>query len=272
MNFLARNTLLRNSIVLLIGSSLSRLVPQQVDGSSAKPMAGVEHAHLQRTRNLDGTLYHVQGIDLDQNYIWITSVDPASQRGYLHQFNRATATLERQIEVTDGPRFHPGGISIQGNSIWVPVAEYRPHSSAVLEEVDKRTLTIQRKISVDDHLGCVAATGNELIAGNWGSRQFYVFDYDGKKIRTIDNRSPNQYQDIKFVRGQLVASGTLSKTSGSIDWYEWPSMKLLRSLQSSVTDRGRPLTAEGMTLIGDDLYLLPEDGPSRLFHFVLTNP
>jgi hypothetical protein len=36
-----------------------------------------------------------------------------------------------------------------------------------------------------------------------------------------------------------------------------------------VTDKGRVYTAEAMALEGNDLYLLPEDGPSRLFHFVL---
>jgi hypothetical protein len=108
-----------------------------------------------------------------------------------------------------------------------------------------------------------------LIAGNWSSRKLYVFDRDGKQTRVIDNASPNQYQDIKFVDGMLVASGNLTKTTGAIDWYAWPSMKLVRSVQAGVTDEGRVYTAEAMALEGKDLYLLPEDGPSRLFHFVL---
>jgi len=261
----------RTKLFLTASLCCASILPAQqtksVDGAA---VSGVENARLAEVRDLQGTLYHVQGVALDREHIWITSVDIANRKGYLHQFNRATAKLERQVEVTDGARFHPGGLSVAGDSIWVPVAEYKPHSSAVLMELDKHTLAVKRKISVADHLGCVAVTGDGLIAGNWGSRQFYVFDRQGKQLRVIDNASPNQYQDIKFVEGKLVASGNLTHSSGAIDWYAWPSMKLVRSVRSGATDRGKPYTGEAMALEGDDLYLVPEDGPSRLFHFVLA--
>jgi len=238
--------------------------------AAAPAVSGVEGARLADVHVLEGTLYHVQGIALDKDYVWVTSVDAANKRGYVHQFVRATYRFERRVNVSDGALFHPGGISVTGNSIWVPVAEYRPNSSAVLLELDKQTLEVKRRILVKDHLGCVAVMPDGgLIAGNWGSRRFYVFDRKGKQTRVIDNPSPNQYQDIKFVDGMLVASGNLTKTTGAIDWYAWPSMKLIRSVQAGVTDKGRLYTAEAMALEGNDLYLLPEDGPSRLFHFVL---
>ncbi len=237
--------------------------------ATAPAVTGVEGARLADVHVMEGTLYHVQGIALDREHIWVTSVDAEKKRGYVHQFNRATYKFERQVDVTEGALFHPGGLSVSGDSIWVPVAEYRPNSSAVLLELDKKTLKVKRKISVADHLGCVAVMPDGLVAGNWSSRRFYVFDREGKQVRVIDNASPNQYQDIKFVDGMLVGSGNLTKTTGAIDWYAWPSMKLVRSLQSGVTDKGRLYTAEAMALEGRDLYLLPEDGPSRLFHFVL---
>ena len=236
---------------------------------AAPVVTGVEGARLADVHVLEGTLYHVQGIALDREHIWVTSVDAEKKRGYVHQFNRATYKFERQVDVTDGVLFHPGGLSVSGDSIWVPVAEYRPNSSAVLLELDKNTLKMKRKISVADHLGCVAVTPDGLVAGNWSSRKFYVFDHEGKQTKVIDNASPNQYQDIKFVDGMLVGSGNLTKTTGAIDWYAWPSMKLVRSVQSGVTDKGRLYTAEAMALEGKDLYLLPEDGPSRLFEFRL---
>jgi hypothetical protein len=235
----------------------------------APVVTGVEGARLVDVHVMEGTLYHVQGIALDREHIWVTSVDAEKNRGYVHQFNRATHRFERQVDVTDGVLFHPGGLSVSGDSIWVPVAEYRPASSAVLLELDKNTLKVKRKISVADHLGCVAVMPDGLVAGNWSSRRFYVFDREGKQVRVIENASPNQYQDIKFVDGMLVGSGNLTKTTGAIDWYAWPSMKLVRSVQAGVTDKGRVYTAEAMALEGNNLYLLPEDGPSRLFHFVL---
>ncbi len=248
------------------------LLSQQANIPVATVVTGIEQARLADVRSLDGTLYHVQGVDLDRDHIWITSVDTANRKGYLHQFSRTTAKFERQVELSDGLRFHPGGLSVEGDSIWVPVAEYKPHSSAVLVELDKHTLAIKQKIAVADHVGCVAVTPDGLIAGNWGSRQFYVLDRQGRQLRVIDNASPNQYQDIKFVDGRLVASGNLTRTTGAIDWYDWPSMKMVRSVRSGVSDRGRLYTAEAMALKGSDLYLVPEDGPSRIFHFVLAKP
>jgi hypothetical protein len=237
----------------------------------ALAVTGIENATLKETRNLDGTLHHVQGLDLDRDHLWVTSVAANDQKGYLDQFNRTTAKFERRIDVTDGPRFHPGGFSIHGDSIWVPVAEYKPHTSAVLEEIDKRTLAIKRKIPIADHIGCLAVTDRNLIAGNWDTRQLYVLDFSGKQLRIVDNPGTNHYQDMKFVNGMLVASGVFNHTGGAIDWFAWPSMKLIRRLRSGVTDRGVPYTQEAMAFQGNDLYLVPEDGPSRLFHFVLIN-
>jgi len=233
---------------------------------------GIENATLKETHNLDGDLHHVQGLDLDRDHFWVTSVDAAGHKGYLDQFNRATAKFERRIDVTDGPRFHPGGFSIHGDFIWVPVAEYKPHSTAVLEEIDKRTLAIKRKLPVADHIGCLAVTNDNLIAGNWDARQFYVLDFSGKQLRVVENTETNHYQDMKFVNGMLVASGVFNRTSGAIDWLQWPSLKLMRRLHSGATDRGTLYTQEAMALQGRDLYLVPEDGPSRLFHFVLNFP
>lgn len=258
-------------IVVAVAALLAILPLLSVAQSSAQ-FQGVEHAVLAETKPLNGTLYHVQGLALDATHVWVTSVDKDGHKGYLHEFNRSTGKLERQVDLTDGPRFHAGGISSSADSIWVPVAEYRAHSSAVIEEIDKRTLKIKRKLPVADHLGCVAFTGSELIAGNWDTRQFYVLDLAGHVKRVFDNPSANQYQDIKFAGGMLVASGILSPETGSIDWYTWPAMKLVRSLKTGITDRHRVFTHEGMAIAGHDLYLLPEDGPSRLFHFVIGTP
>jgi hypothetical protein len=54
-------------------------------------------------------------------------------------------------------------------------------------------------------------------------------------------------------------------------------MKLTRTLRSAMVGPVRPFgpagsyTGEGMALKGRDLYVVPEDGPSRLFHFRLDS-
>lgn len=236
---------------------------------------GIDGARLVRTMQLDGELFHVQGLELGARRIWVTSVDNASKRGYLHEFDRATGQLLRRIELTDGVRYHPGGISIAGGSLWVPVAEMRAHSSAVLVEIDLETLAPRRRIRIADHLGCVAAAGDRLVAGNWDSRDLYLFDLARGQVRKVANPSATHFQDMKFVGDQLVAGGNRTFWDGTVDWIDWPTMQLARSLRAGAIGpvrpfgRGGPITGEGMAIEGHDLYVLPEDGPSRLFHFRL---
>ena len=238
----------------------------------------VEHARYVGALGLKGEVFHVQGFALDGPHLWITSVDLARRRAYLHEFDRGTGRFVRRVELTDGVRYHPGGLSLSGRSIFVPVAEPRPHSSAVLVEIDADSLTVRRRIAVADHLGCVAASGQVLVAGNWDSALLYVFDQrTGTRLRIVPNRLPTQYQDMKFVGNQLVAGGTLTLWNGSVDWIDWPSMHLRRSVHAGAIGplrpfgRGGPSTGEGMAIEGRDLYLLPEDGPSRVFHFRLDD-
>jgi hypothetical protein len=237
----------------------------------------LEQAQLIRALPLDGELFHVQGLELDGDRIWVTSVDRARRKGYLHAFDRRSGAFLDRLELTDGARYHPGGLSIAGRSIWVPVAEMRPRSSAVLMEIDADTLQVRRRIAVADHLGCVAASGRTLVAGNWDSERLYVFDLDhpGRR-RVVPNPSRTHYQDMKFVGDQLVAGGTRSWWSGTVDWIDWPSLTVTRTLRAGAIGpvrpfgRGGPYTGEGLAIDGADLYVLPEDGPSRLFHFRLN--
>ncbi len=252
------------------------LAPVLADAAPHLQRTAIEHAQLLDALKLDGQLFHVQGVVLEGEHIWITSVDKKNHKGYLHEFDRASGKFQRRLELTDGARYHPGGISISGRSIWVPVAEMKRSSSAVLEEIDADSLQVRRRIRVADHLACVAASDRMLIAGNWDSKLFYVFDLSSNAlVRVVPNPSHTKFQDMKLINGQLVAGGSLTGRSGTVDWIDWPSMKLARTLRSGAMSRtkffGRvkPYTAEGMTLDGRELYLVPQDGPSRMFHFRL---
>lgn len=259
--------------LLLLASSLS------VGAATASDRFGgaIEGARLLETLPLDGELFHVQGVELGHRRIWVTSVDRANHKGYIHEFDRATGRFLRRTELTDGVRYHPGGLSIHDGSIWVPVAEMRPDSSAVLVELDAETLRVRRRIRVADHVGCLAASGHTLVAGNWNSRLLYVVDLrDLSRVRALPNPSQTQYQDMKFAGDQLVAGGVTGWWSGSVDWIDWPSLTVRRTLRTGAIGPVRPFgrggayTGEGMAIEGRDLYVLPEDGPSRLFHFQLA--
>lgn len=270
--------MIRKAIHAALAASVLWLPSLPIAAAAPQRITAIEHAKLLGILNLQGELFHVQGIDLDEAHIWVTSVDVKNRRGYLHEFEQSTGKFLRRIELTDGVRYHPGGFSISGGSIWVPVAEYSAHSSAALEEIDIATLQIRRKILVSDHLGCVAVSDGQLVAGNWDSEEFYIFNLRNVgQPRVVRNPTRTHYQDMKFIGGQLVASGLSTWHSGAIDWIDFPSMQLVQTLRTGTPapvpslNYVRPYTNEGMAMRGRDLYLLPDSGPNRLFHFRLDD-
>jgi len=230
-------------------------------------MAAQSQPTLVRTTDLHGDTRHVQGIDFDERHLWVTSVDKTGHKGYLQEFSLTNGDLVRAISVETGDRFHPGGITADEGSLWIPVAEYRRDSSSVIQKRNLRSFELEAQFEVPDHIGCIAAGPGVLIGANWDSRDFYVWDRSGRLLRKVANPTPNAYQDIKFVDGLLVASGLLPGHTGAIDWLEYPSLRLVRRVAVGQTSRGVPFTSEGMALRGGKLLLLPEDSPSRLFEF-----
>jgi len=249
----------RASLLLLVGC-LHAEAPQRSTAA----------LKLERVLELKGDTYHVQGVDFDGQRVWVTSVDTPNRKGYLHEFSLKSGDLLRQVEVTDGVRFHPGGISSDRTSLWIPVAEYRRNSTSVIQRRNKRTLQIESQFPVSDHIGCIAVTSKLLVGGNWDSRDFYIWDQMGNFQRKVSSESNNAYQDIKFSSGALVASGLLADRSGAVDWLDPASFHVLRRLAVGNTDRGAPYTREAMAVGPRQLLFVPEDHPSRLFVFRLT--
>ena len=222
-------------------------------------------------RVLSGPFHHVQGIDVEGDTLWVSSVDRNSSRGLLSRVGLPAGRIELQVQVEDGPRFHPGGIALDGDYIWVPAAEYHRGGTSVIQKRDKRTLSLVSSFEVGDHIGCVAVGRDQIAGGNWDSAELYFWTRSGELLRKVTNRHGNRYQDLKWIGTELVASGILADSGprGAIDWLDPESLRLVRRVRAGKTDRGVSLTNEGMTFRGGKLYLLPEDDPSRLFVFDL---
>jgi WD40 repeat protein len=224
---------------------------------------------LVRTMTLNGPTNHIQGIEFDADSLWVTSVDSTNRKGYLREFSLTSGNLTKGIEVQQGERFHPGGIAADAESLWFPVAEYRPNSASIIQRRNKRTLGLEVSFNVPDHIGCIAVTPEYLVGGNWDSREFYVWDHTGKLVRKAAPNTGNAYQDMKFEGGLLVASGLLADHTGAVDWMDSPSFHLVKRVKFGSTERHTPFTREGMAVRGKELLVLPEDEPSRLFVFNL---
>jgi beta-lactamase class A len=228
-------------------------------------------AHLgapEKTIELKAAMDHVQGIDVDGDKLYVSWVDRQKKSGHLGEFQLATGKLLRSVEIHKGDRYHPGGIALYGDSIWVPVAEYRPSSSALIQRRNRRTLALEAEFVVDDHVGCVAVSNGIVYGGNWDSRQIYAWDTGGKLIWKRDNPGGTAFQDMKAVKGHLIGSG-LRGEAGAIDWLNTDNLNLIKRIRTGKTDRGVLFTHEGMTISRERLYLLPEDSPSRLFVFAV---
>jgi hypothetical protein len=235
------------------------------------PTGALESLPLVRTIELKGPTHHVQGIDVAGGRLWVTSVDTASRRGLLSVFDSQSGALVRAVQVGDRDRYHPGGLSGDAASIWIPVAEYKPRSTAVIERRNRKTLAVEHRFTVPDHIGCVAATGDSLAGANWDAREIYIWNRSGKLLRKVANPAGNAFQDLKYAGGYLVGGGLLADRSGAIDWLEFPALRRVSRLSAGKTDRGVAYTHEGMAIHDGLLYLLPEDAPSRVFVFRLPD-
>src|SRR3954452_10955090 len=117
---------------------------------AAAPLADLT---LVRSTDLHADTHHVQGIDFDRSRLWVTSVDKDRHKGYLQEFALSTGQHLRTVDVTAAERFHPGGLSADGESLWLPVAEYRRDSSSIIQQRSLRTLEVQSQFEVADHIG-----------------------------------------------------------------------------------------------------------------------
>jgi Family of unknown function (DUF6454) len=219
--------------------------------------------------NLVGPTHHVQGIDVEGEFVWVSAVEKTTHKGFLSRFDAKTGQRLVTVEVQDGERYHPGGLQLSGESIWLPVAEYRRESSAWIQKRNKHTLALEAQFPVADHIGCVAIGNGVIWGGNWDSRHFYRWRTDGTLIDKRPNPTGTGFQDLKLHDGSLVGNGVKNPTSGAIEWLHPESLTVQRSISTGRTDRSVRYSNEGMALHQGVLYLLPEDDPSRLFRFRL---
>jgi hypothetical protein len=212
-------------------------------------------------------LHHVQGIDVEGDVFWVSSVDAKAGKGYLTRLDRKTGKLLRQVEVQSGKRIHPGGISLDGDSIWIPVAEYDRDGPTTMERRNKNTLEIETSFEVNDHIGCVAVGRDFLIGGSWSSRTVYQWTKEGKELLRKENPIATAWQDLKMDGELLMGSGPAGKEQGAVEWLKLPGFELVKRIVTHQTDRKLSYSHEGMTYRKGSLYFLPEDAPSRLFEF-----
>ncbi|MGW1076697.1 DUF6454 family protein [Streptomyces sp. NPDC002537] len=174
--------------------------------------------------------YHTEGLAFSDDRIFLAAVQvleeaekyPSPRGGYDRTPGRGIGhlfvmdrqgRLQRDVVLGEGDMYHPGGVGFDGTSVWVPVAQYRPNSSAIIYRVDAKTLTVHKQFGVKDHIGGIVrdtATGH-LLAQSWGSRQFSEWTLEGRKVAAWDNPSFFvDYQDCQTLPERKMICGGIA--------------------------------------------------------------
>jgi hypothetical protein len=138
-------------------------------------------------------------------------------RGWVFKFD-ASGQLLGKVELTDGAKYHPGGMDFDGKYLWVPVAEYRPNSASNVYRIDPKTLTAELMFTENDHIGGVVHNVHDRsIRGvSWGSRRFYTWELSrGRKGAASSDWVPNpqfyiDYQDCHYQGVEFMVCGGLA--------------------------------------------------------------
>lgn len=299
-------------IVLALGSSQGG--PGRSDASAAADRV----SRLTRTSNwtlaasfsLGFKTHHPQGLVRIGEDFYLSSVeitvrtksypepvgghdrDTGKGAGHLFKFDKA-GNLLADLKLGEGAIYHPGGIDYDGRYIWVPVAEYRPHSKSILYRVDPASMKAREVLRLDDHIGALAYNIDDrtLHGASWGSRQFYRWTLDAEAIVTspaipIEKlRMPNpshylDYQDCKYAgRRRMLCTGVMEmRTAPGAPPFRLGGIDLV-----NLAD-GRPIhqaplllwTRGGLTMTQNPVwlepagaglraYFIPEDDASTLY-------
>lgn len=251
------------------------------------------------TLHLDFPTFHTEGLVVTKDHLFLSSVEileptqkyPSPVDGYDRTAGKGVGHLfvmdrqghlQKDIVLGEGDMYHPGGISYDGRNVWVPVAQYRPDSSAIIYRVDARTLHVAEQFRVDDHIGGIVLdkTTGELVGNSWGSRQFYAWSPRGRERSTWANPSHFvDYQDCQYVASAKMLCGGVTNlpqtpaAGGAASVYELGGLALIDLRTHAVlhevpfqqwSSAGHAMTRNPLKLTADGkhltMYAAPDNG------------
>ena len=218
--------------------------------------------------------------------------DTGEGAGHLFKLDMA-GNLIASIRLGEGTMYHPGGIDFDGTHIWVPVAEYRPNSRAIVYRVDPESLRATEVFRFPDHIGALVRNtdDNTLHGVSWGSRRLYrwTMSADGRvtnaeaspeSIRMLNRSHYVDYQDCKYAgaRRMLCTGVTEMRTApaaapfrlGGLDVIDLSDGRPLHQVPVLLwTPGGMDMTHNPVwiepTATGLRAYFMPEDDRSTLY-------
>jgi hypothetical protein len=254
--------------------------------------------------------FHPQGMVKIGDTLFVSSVDiktPTKRYAQLQDgYDRDTGegvghlfeldmkgNLIADLTLGEGSIYHPGGIDYDGQSIWVPTAEYRPNSRTIIYRVDPATMKATEVFRYGDHIGgLVHNTENKSLHGvSWGSRRFYRWTLDGggavtnaktppEELRAVNRSNYIDYQDCKYLGRQEALCSGLNNYQMKKDGPRFPlggfeivdlaaNQAIYQVPVELWTESGLPMTQNPFwvepTSTGLRAYFMPEDEKSTLY-------
>jgi hypothetical protein len=186
---------------------------------------------------------------------------------------------------------HPGGMQSDGKGLWIPVAESRPKSHALIRVfplrwmVPGQPLKPDFEFAVQDHIGAIAVAADRglVLGANWDTKTVYVWDMRGRLQQTLTGAKLGMrglgtqqgalgeagvaVQDWKAIGDRLFASGFLrarpnspvSPKSRWISFNRFLQPDFSRQVVTLPLQHGTELAREAMAVSGGQVYFLPED-------------
>jgi hypothetical protein len=238
-------TIAARTRVLLAGSAASR------DSAVTRAFRATDRSTvwtLALRVPLDFPTYHPQGLALVGDLLFLSSVevldapvrypvpvdgcDRSPGRGVGHVFVLdRQGNLKQDIRLGEGTAYHPGGLDFDGKDVWVPTAEYRPNSRAIVYTVDPTTYRVTERFRVQDHVGGVVRdrTTGQVHGVSWGSRTLYSWTPAGRQLRKVANESHMlDYQDCNYAgSGKQLCGGVTTLPGANGTAYDLGGLALL---------------------------------------------
>jgi hypothetical protein len=233
--------------------------------------------------------YHPQGMVKVGNEYWMSSVEvkggwlarvlhllhlaPEKGVGHLFRFDQQGKLLG-DLKLGDGAMYHAGGIDFDGQYLWIPVAEYRANSQALIYKVDPTTMKAEVAFQFPDHLGAVARNpdDNTLHAVSWNAEKLYTWQLDdpgaAPKMTYNDGRSVD-YQDMHHLGNNLVLASGYRGLTGGIDLVDLKTRMPVHQVRVPMRVGALPITRNPFFCeqVGQKLQFtfVPQDNQSSMF-------
>jgi uncharacterized protein DUF6454 len=218
--------------------------------------------------------------------------DTGEGAGHLFKID-AKGNLLADLKLGEGSIYHPGGIDFDGRHIWVPVAEYRPNSRAIVYRVDPQAMKATEVFRFDDHVGGIVHNTEDgtLHGVSWGSRRLYkwALGRDGKvtnagvapeKLRVPNRSHYIDYQDCHYVGGRRMLCSGLNNyrmkpdapafALGGLELVDLKTDQAIYQVPVELwSPAGKPMTQNPFWVEASEnglrAYFMPDDDKSTLF-------